>query len=89
MRKPLKRLIARFRKPQTISSLLSPEQEATLRQEQEKLAQPIKPRGKGRVIKQTHSVEFNPNSIGRGRVVRVMPRQLQKIKQGQEKLEDD
>jgi hypothetical protein len=53
------------------------------------LNKPPKPKAKGRVIKQTHSVEFNPNSLSGGRVVKVMPRQLQKIKQAQEKFEDD
>lgn len=51
---------------------------------------PIKPKAKGRVIKQTRHSEFNPdpNYTG-GRIVKVMPRPLQKIKQAQEKFEDD
>lgn len=49
---------------------------------------PAKP--KGRVIKQTRHAEFNPDPSRRGgRIVKVMPRQLQKIKEAQEKVEDD
>lgn len=50
---------------------------------------PKQPRG--RVIKNTRQTEFNPSTSRRGgRVVRVMPRQLQKIKEAQEKpVEDD
>lgn len=49
-----------------------------------------KPKPRGRVIKQTRHSEFNPNSSRHGgRIVKVMPRQLQKIKAAQEKVEDD
>lgn len=51
---------------------------------------PIKIKAKGRVIKQTRHSEFNPdpNHTG-GRIVKVMPRELQKVKQAQEKFEKD
>jgi hypothetical protein len=89
MWKPLKQLIARFRKPQKVLPLLTPEQEAELRAAQEKLSRPPRRKPKGRVIKQTHAVDFNPNPVSGGRIVRVMPRSLQKIKQAQEKVEHD
>lgn len=45
---------------------------------------------KGRVIKRTRHAEFNPNPNRRGgRIVKAMPRELQKIKQAQEMVEDD
>lgn len=52
---------------------------------------PVVPKlkSKGRVIKQTRHSEFNPNPVKGGRVVKIMPRNLQKIKQAQEKFEDD
>lgn len=51
---------------------------------------PVKPKRQGRVIKQTRHSEFDPNpSIKGGRVVKVMPRQLQKIKAAQEMVESD
>lgn len=56
------------------------------------LAQPVvpKPKSRGRVIKQTRHSEFNPNpQIRGGRIVKVMPRNLQKIKAAQEMVEDD
>lgn len=51
--------------------------------------EPKQPRG--RVIKNTRQTEFNPVISRRGgRVVRAMPRELQKIKEAQEKpVEDD
>lgn len=56
----------------------------------EQLDKPVPPKPKGRVIKQTRHSEFNPdtNRSG-GRIVKVMPKKLQKIKQAQEKFEDD
>lgn len=54
------------------------------------IAKPIPSKSKGRVIKQTRHSEFNPNpQIRGGRVVRVMPRNLQKIKSAQEKFKSD
>lgn len=51
---------------------------------------PVKKKSKGRVIKQTRHSEFNPDPTRRGgRIVKVMPRELQKIKQAQEMVEDD
>jgi hypothetical protein len=48
----------------------------------------IKP--KGRIIKRTRRPEFDPRTGRRGgRIIKVMPRQLQKIKEAQEKVEDD
>jgi translation elongation factor EF-4 len=59
----------------------------------EEIAKPVpppKPKPRGRVIKQTRHSEFDPNSVrGGGRIVKVMPRQLQKIKQAQEMVESD
>jgi hypothetical protein len=89
MQNPLKQLLAKLKPSKPISSLLSPEQEAELRREQDKLNKPPRSKGKGRVVKQARSVEFNPIPSSGGRVVKVMPRQLQKIKQAQEKVSDD
>lgn len=48
------------------------------------------PQPKGQIVKSTRPAEYNPDIIRRGgRIVKVMPRQLQKIKQAQEKVEDD
>lgn len=54
------------------------------------LDKPVPPKPKGRVIKQTRHSEFNPSPLIKGgRIVKVMPRKLQKIKQAQEKFEND
>jgi hypothetical protein len=84
--KLLQRLLRR--KPQPIS-VLTPLESAELALSVERAkAPPLKP--KGRVIKQTRTAEFNPDPLQqRGRIVKVMPRQLQKIKQAQEKVESD
>lgn len=52
---------------------------------------PPPPQPKGKVIKGTKRPTFNPVMYGKrgGHVTKAMPRQLQKIKQGQEKLEDE
>lgn len=50
------------------------------------------PQPKGRVIKQTRQPEFDPEIVNRrsgGRIVKVMPKQLQQIKAAQEKVEND
>lgn len=48
------------------------------------------PRPKGRVIKNTKSPEYSPVNTRRGgRVVKVMPNALQRIKEAQEKLPDE
>jgi hypothetical protein len=85
----LRQLTAKFKRSKEIPSLLSAAQEAELIQAQQKLNRPPKPKSKGRVVKQTRSVEFNPNPLSGGRVVKIMPRQLQKMKQEQEKFGDD
>lgn len=82
----LHRILAKFRRKKSEPEpLLTAEQSAEL---DAAIHPPPKP--KGRVIKQTRHSEFNPDPIRRGgRVVKAMPRQLQKIKAAQEKVEDD
>lgn len=84
----LRLLLDRFRKPekQEVRPLLSEKQQAELAAS----LKPLPPRPKGRVIKQTRHAEFNPDPQRTGgRIVKVMPRQLQKIKQAQEMVEND
>lgn len=51
---------------------------------------PVKTQPRGRVIRQLRHPEFDPNPNRRGgRIVKAMPRELYKIKQAQEKFEDD
>lgn len=86
---PIRRIISRLKlnKPER-EPLLTPEQSAEL---EAALHPPVlSPQSKGRIIKQTHAAEFNPSPNRRGgRIVKVMPRQLQKMKQAQEKFEKD
>lgn len=80
-------LIKFSRKKPVRKPLLNPQQAKELKAAmiERKVPQP-----KGRVIKQTRAPEFNPDvKRGGGRIVKAMPRQLQKIKQAQEKFEDD
>lgn len=88
----LRRIKAKLRrnKPEH-EPLLNPLQAAELDRALRQPAQPPEPpKSKGRVIKQTRHSEFNPNPVRHGgRIVKVMPRQLQKIKAAQEKVEDD
>lgn len=52
--------------------------------------EPVKPKPRGRVIKETRRPEFDPTKRhGGGRIVKAMPRQLQKMKQAQDKIKDD
>lgn len=58
----------------------------------DELAKPVpaSPKSRGRVIKQTRHSEFDPNPARHGgRIVKVMPRKLQKIKAAQEMVEND
>jgi hypothetical protein len=89
MMKLLKRLLAKLkRQPQTVP-LLSPEEEAQLDKDVEAVLAPI-PRPQGQVIKSTRPAEYSATTMRHGgRVVRAMPRQLQKIKAAQEKVEDE
>jgi hypothetical protein len=44
----------------------------------------------GRVVKVTAHAEYEPDKPRRGgRMVKVMPRQLQKVKEGQERIRDE
>lgn len=90
----LHRLLAKFRPaPVPAKSLLSPEQTERLREEAQKVLAPVPPpppKIRGRVIKQTRNSEFNPDPARHGgRIVKVMPRKLQKIKAAQEMVESD
>lgn len=93
----LRRLLTKLkRQPAELPpSLLAPEDEHTLQLGVEAVLAPVepvvtKPKPKGRVIKQTRHAEFNPNpSRSGGRIVKVMPRQLQKMRAAQEKVEND
>lgn len=92
MRNPLRRLLAKLdRSPPAQPLLLD---SAELQKQVEAVlapAPPLKPKPRaGRVIKQTRRSEFNPNpTIHGGRIVKVMPRKLQKIKAAQEMVEND
>lgn len=58
--------------------------------ELEKPVQVLAPKSRGRVIRQTRHSEFDPNPVIRGgRIVKVMPRKLQRIKAAQEMVEND
>lgn len=93
----LRRLLAKLKRNpvEPTPPLLMPEDEHRLQLGVEAILAPVepevvKPRPKGRVIKQTRHAEFNPNPPrSGGRVVKVMPRQLQKMRAAQEKVEDD
>jgi hypothetical protein len=84
------RLKAKFKVQELpVRSLLSDEKAAELKAViAAPPAPPRKPRGK--VVKGTKRPEFDPRPGRRGgRVVKAMPRPLQKIKEAQEKVEDD
>jgi hypothetical protein len=100
MRNPLRPLLARFkpelstaREPLILPALPGSEDIKAKLAEIEKPvpAMPATPRrSRGRVIKQTRHAEFNPDATYRGgRIVKVMPRKLQKLKAAQEMVEDD
>lgn len=89
----LNRLLAKLQpKPQNVTKPFTTQQSEELRSAIAAATAPVpkpKPKPKGRVIKQTRHSEFNPNPVRRGgRIVKVMPKQLQKIKAAQEKFED-
>lgn len=91
----LNRILAKFKDkpPQKVTKPFTDEQSEELHAAVKIATAPVippKPKPKGRVIKQTRHSEFNPDSRQHGgRVVKVMPRQLQKIKAAQEKVEND
>jgi len=82
----LKRLRTKFsRKTPTPVSLLSEQEAQALR---DAINPPPQP--KGHVIKKTKKPEFNPVNTRRGgRVVKVMPKTLQRIKEAQEAIPDE
>ena len=78
----LQRIRNKFKKP---TPLFDEAQGKALQESVKQLTQ-----SKGRVVKGTRSAEFHPDMQRHGgRVVKTMPRSLQKIKQAQEKVEDD
>lgn len=90
MKNPLRKFLARFEPSKPSEPLLL---DADFQKRVDAVLAPAPaapPKPRGRVIKQTRHSEFNPNSQRQGgRIVKVMPRQLQKIKAAQEKFEDD
>lgn len=90
---PLRKIRDRLRRkqPRSSPSILPSSEGEQLKSSVAALQEPPvfvkKPRG--RVVKGTKKVKFNANTIRTGgRVVRAMPRPLQKIKEGQERPED-
>lgn len=47
------------------------------------------PKPKGKIIKATKRAEYSPVRRGKGGVIRVMPKQLQDIKEAQERPVED
>jgi hypothetical protein len=79
--------------------LIDPRESAVLQASANAIKQPVptkpapsirKP-GKGRVVKETKRPDYDPRLQGRigGKVVKVMPRQLQRMQREQEKFEND
>jgi hypothetical protein len=86
------------KQPAALPQLTSPEESANIKAAVEAIEAPPKPpdpvpvrhASRGRVIKETKRPEYDPRRPrGGGRIVKTMPRQLQKLKQAQEKVEDD
>lgn len=76
--------------PEKLTRPFTDEQSEELKAAIKAVAAPLIVKPKGRVIKQTRHAEFNPEpNFKGGRIVKVMPRPLQKIKQAQEKFEHD
>jgi hypothetical protein len=76
----------RHKQPELLPPLLSKEQA----EEIAAALQPLPLQPKGHVVKSTRPAEYNPTASRKGgRVVKAMPRSLQKIKAAQEKVEDD
>lgn len=85
----LQRLKTRFKK-QTYKYSVPEQTSEDIKQALEDISKPVPPKPKGRVIKQTRATEFNPDPVRRGgRVVKVMPKKLQQLKEAQEKVESD
>lgn len=91
--KLIQRLKARFR-PAPVEPILTPINDAELAQLAKDVQLPPPPptpkQPRGHVIKRAKRPEYSPSSSRKGgRIVKAMPRQLQRIKEEQEKVEDD